>query len=91
MKLRARRTNTIIAVAGAVALATSACGSSSASGGKLAKLGAGENALSIIAWAGYAENGSTDPKVDWVTPFEKQTGCKVNAKVGNTSDRKSVV
>ena len=86
MKLRARRTNTIIAVAGAVALATSACGSSSASGGKLAKLGAGENALSIIAWAGYAENGSTDPKVNWVTPFEQQSGCKTTVKVGNTSD-----
>ena len=24
--------------------------------------------------------------VDWVTPFEKQTGCKVNVKIGNTSD-----
>ena len=35
---------------------------------------------------GYAENGSTDPKVDWVTPFEKKTGCKVNVKVGGTSD-----
>ena len=40
----------------------------------------GEGELNIIAWAGYAEDGSTDPKVDWVTPFEKQTGCKVNVK-----------
>ena len=24
--------------------------------------------------------------VDWVTPFEQQTGCKVNVKIGNTSD-----
>src|SRR4051812_19581126 len=52
----------------------------------LDKLGPGEGKLSIIAWAGYAEDGSTDPKVDWVTPFEKQTGCQVNVKVGNTSD-----
>jgi putative spermidine/putrescine transport system substrate-binding protein len=52
----------------------------------LAKLGPGEGQLNIIAWAGYAEDGSTDPKVDWVTPFEKQTGCQVNVKVGNTSD-----
>ena len=36
--------------------------------------------LNLIVWAGYAEDGSTDPKVDWVTPFEKSTGCKVNAK-----------
>ncbi len=51
-----------------------------------AKLGAGEGKLNIIAWAGYAEDGSNDPKVDWVTPFEKQTGCQVNTKIGNTSD-----
>jgi putative spermidine/putrescine transport system substrate-binding protein len=49
-------------------------------------LGPGEGRLDIIAWAGYAEDGSNDPKVDWVTPFEKQTGCKVNVKTGNTSD-----
>jgi putative spermidine/putrescine transport system substrate-binding protein len=49
-------------------------------------VGAGEGELNLIAWAGYAENGSNDPKVDWVTPFEKQTGCKVNVKIGNTSD-----
>jgi len=49
-------------------------------------VGAGEGELNIIAWAGYAENGSTDPKVDWVTPFTAATGCKVNVKIGNTSD-----
>ena len=51
-----------------------------------ASVGAGEGALNIIAWAGYAESGQNDPKVDWVHPFEKQTGCKVNVKIGNTSD-----
>jgi putative spermidine/putrescine transport system substrate-binding protein len=49
-------------------------------------LGAGEGKLSIIAWAGYAEDGSSDPKVDWVTPFEKESGCQVTVKTGNTSD-----
>src|SRR6187399_269926 len=49
-------------------------------------VGAGEGKLNIIAWAGYAEDGSTDPKVNWVTPFEKKTGCQVNVKIGNTSD-----
>ena len=49
-------------------------------------VGAGEGQLNLITWAGYAENGSNDPKEDWVTPFEKQTGCKVNVKIGNTSD-----
>jgi len=49
-------------------------------------LGAGEGALNLVAWAGYAENGSNDPTVNWVTPFENTTGCKVNVKIGNTSD-----
>ncbi|MGI9188207.1 MAG: ABC transporter substrate-binding protein [Gaiellales bacterium] len=49
-------------------------------------LGAGEGALNLIAWAGYAEDGSTDPAVDWVTPFEKKTGCQVSTKTANTSD-----
>jgi putative spermidine/putrescine transport system substrate-binding protein len=85
-------------VATAVLLIAAGCGdsgsSSSTSGSvkpgsdvkPLAKLGPGEGQLNIIAWAGYAEDGSTDPKVDWVTPFEKQTGCQVNVKIGNTSD-----
>ena len=49
-------------------------------------VGKGEGELNIIAWAGYAENGSNDPGVNWVKPFEDQTGCKVNVKIGNTSD-----
>jgi putative spermidine/putrescine transport system substrate-binding protein len=52
----------------------------------LQKIGEGEGQVDLIAWAGYVEDGSTDPAVDWVTPFEKQTGCDVNVKVGNTSD-----
>src|SRR3954468_9065415 len=49
-------------------------------------LGKGEGEVDLIAWAGYVEDGSTNPKVDWVSDFEKDTGCKVNVKVGNTSD-----
>ena len=47
---------------------------------------AGEGEVNLVDWAGYVEDGSTDPKVDWVTPFEEETGCKVNVKVGNSSD-----
>src|SRR4051794_9054587 len=43
-------------------------------------VGAGEGQVNLVAWAGYVENGSDDPKVDWVTDFTKQTGCKVNVK-----------
>ncbi|WP_375389866.1 ABC transporter substrate-binding protein [uncultured Amnibacterium sp.] len=53
---------------------------------ELKKLGDGEGALNLIAWAGYAEDGSNDKTVDWVHPFEQQTGCTVNVKIGNTSD-----
>ena len=54
--------------------------------GAATKLGEGEGEVNLIAWAGYVEDGSTDPKVDWVSDFEKETGCQVNVKVGNTSD-----
>jgi putative spermidine/putrescine transport system substrate-binding protein len=74
----------------------SACGGDDSSSSKgttastrvkpLATIGAGEGAVSILAWAGYAENGSSSKDVDWVTPFEKQTGCKASVKTFNTSD-----
>lgn len=45
-----------------------------------------EGEVAIIAWAGYIENGSTDPAYDWVTEFEAQTSCKVTVKTAATSD-----
>ncbi len=48
--------------------------------------GAGEGALNLIIWAGYAENGKNVPEYDWVTAFQNETGCKVQTKIGNTSD-----
>jgi putative spermidine/putrescine transport system substrate-binding protein len=73
------------------ALTAAGCGDDdSGDGGSGAEaqktLGKGEGQVNLIAWAGYVEDGSTDPKVDWVSDFEKQTGCKVNVKIGNTSD-----
>ena len=55
--------------------------------GAQAKVGAGEGQLDLVAWAGYVENGSTDPKVDWVTPFTQKTGCKVNVTIGQDSSQ----
>jgi putative spermidine/putrescine transport system substrate-binding protein len=49
-------------------------------------LGNGEGELNLIARAGYAEDGTNDKTVDWVTPFEENTGCDVHVKVGTTSD-----
>jgi putative spermidine/putrescine transport system substrate-binding protein len=87
---------------GALAMGAAGCGEKSSSSGggdgstALVKppegiemqksLGKGEGEVNLIAWAGYVEDGSTDPAYDWVTEFEKKTGCKVNVKIGNTSD-----
>src|SRR4029079_19463115 len=49
-------------------------------------IGPGGGAVDIVAWAGYIERGYSDKAYDWVTDFEKQTGCKVNVKVAGTSD-----
>jgi putative spermidine/putrescine transport system substrate-binding protein len=43
------------------------------------KAGANEGKLTMIAWEGYL-----DPS--WVKPFEKQSGCKVQAKYAGSSD-----
>jgi putative spermidine/putrescine transport system substrate-binding protein len=50
------------------------------------QLGKLEGRIDIIAWPGYVERGETDKKYDWVTRFEKETGCKVNVKAAATSD-----
>jgi putative spermidine/putrescine transport system substrate-binding protein len=64
------------------------CGSSGGGGGggeELQSLGKGEGQLNLISWAGYVESGGGE-NPDWVTPFEKKTGCKVSNKVAGTSD-----
>ena len=57
-----------------------------ANAGPIAQLGPGEGAVTIIAWAGYIERGTTDKAYDWVTGFEQKTGCKVSVKIAATSD-----
>ncbi len=49
-------------------------------------IGPGEGVVDIVAWPGYIERGETDKAYDWVTDFEKQTGCKVRVKTAGTSD-----
>jgi len=43
--------------------------------------------LTIAAPPGYAERGATKPQVDWVTPFEEATGCKVNVVTFNRAEQ----
>ncbi|MGA0533641.1 ABC transporter substrate-binding protein [Hansschlegelia sp. KR7-227] len=53
---------------------------------EMTKVGEGEGEVSIVAWPGYIERGETDKAYDWVTSFEKDTGCKVSVKTAATSD-----
>jgi putative spermidine/putrescine transport system substrate-binding protein len=73
-----------------IALFAAGCGGGDDNGGggnEQQSVGKGEGKLNLIAWAGYVEDGSTDPSVDWVTSFEKSTGCDVSVKIGDTSDQ----
>ncbi|MGP2440326.1 ABC transporter substrate-binding protein [Streptomyces sp. JW3] len=86
------------AAAAALLLAATACGSSGGGDGSSAtglnppdlkaptKLGATEGEVDLIAWAGYVEDGSNDPAADWVSGFERKTGCQVRSKVAASSD-----
>jgi putative spermidine/putrescine transport system substrate-binding protein len=76
----------------AVMLVIAGCGGSDDNGGsnggkELTSVGPGEGELNIICWASYCEDGSVTKGVDWVTPFEKETGCQTNVKIGDTSDQ----
>lgn len=73
-----RRTTALIGVAALMVAACSSGSSGSAAPSAQASIGPGEGTLNLIIWAGYAERGEVDPAYDWVTPFETETGCKVN-------------
>jgi putative spermidine/putrescine transport system substrate-binding protein len=53
---------------------------------RMDKIGKGEGVVDIVAWPGYIERGETDKGYDWVTEFEKKSGCKVRVKTAGTSD-----
>ena len=62
----------------AAALVLSACTASGTPKPSLpTSIGPGEGQLNLVIWAGYAERGGTVKEFDWVTPFEKKTGCMV--------------
>ena len=91
----------LVAAGAAVALALTACGGGSTGGttavatqggftppklAALDKLGEPEGEVNVLAWPGYVEDGSNDKAVDWVSGFEKESGCQVNVKTFGTSD-----
>jgi putative spermidine/putrescine transport system substrate-binding protein len=66
-------------------------GSSGSDGDKLggeplAAIGDGEGKVSVLAWPYYAEDGTFNQGLDWVTPFEEETGCDTSVKYFGTSD-----
>ena len=79
------------ALAVVVALALTACGSTSNNTGStqkppptatlkpLDKVGAGEGQLNLIAWEGYVDDS-------WAKPFTQQTGCVISSKYAGSSD-----
>jgi putative spermidine/putrescine transport system substrate-binding protein len=84
------RNRKIAAVLAATAIALAACSGGGGTSGTPkpslpTKVGDGEGALNLVAWAGYVVGGTGGEKVegyDWVTPFETATGCKTTVKVG---------
>jgi putative spermidine/putrescine transport system substrate-binding protein len=69
-----------------LAVACSGGGGGSPAPSTITSVGDGEGKLSVLAWPGYVEDGTTSPDVDWVTPFEKETGCEVTVQTFGTSD-----
>jgi putative spermidine/putrescine transport system substrate-binding protein len=79
----------LVLVTGVLAVVAAGCGGDDESSSAQEGLGSSieeiqekakeEGQVNLINWAGYVEK-------DWVTPFEQQTGCTVNSKVGASSD-----
>src|SRR5262245_49713334 len=55
-------------------------------GEPLAEIGDGEGQVSVLAWPYYAEDGTFNEGLDWVTKFEEDTGCDTSVKYFGTSD-----
>src|SRR5512139_3154550 len=77
---------TAIGLALIPAIVLGGCGKGDDDGGgrMLHQLGKPEGALNLIALPGYVEDGARNPAIDWVTPFEKKTGCEVSDRVADS-------
>jgi putative spermidine/putrescine transport system substrate-binding protein len=72
-----RRIHVLVAAL-AAALCIPAAGAGSVPG-MINSVGKGEGKLNLIAWEGYVQP-------QWTNPFQKKTGCHVNAKYAGSSD-----
>ncbi|GAB2808382.1 ABC transporter substrate-binding protein [Actinocorallia aurea] len=77
------------AVGAALALALAGCSGEAprprGAATAAASLAPVEGALTLVAPSGYAERGGVDQAADWVTPFEKETGCAVTVRTVGTA------
>jgi putative spermidine/putrescine transport system substrate-binding protein len=77
-------------LAGGAMLIAACSGGGAASGSPepsmITEIGEGEGQVSVLAWPGYVEDGTTSPDVDWVSSFEEETGCQVTVQTFGTSD-----
>ena len=77
---------TVLALLAALATGLAACQGGTGGVKPPSSLGPTEGALTVLAWPGYAEDGTSDKTQDWVHPFQQETGCQVTVKVFGTSD-----
>ncbi len=86
------RSGRIATLAATATLVVAACSSASTPApstapSPIASLGPTDGQkITVLAWPGYVEEGKTDPAVDWVTPFETESGCDVTVQTFGTSD-----
>ncbi len=84
--MKLRRSMSLLA---AGALLVSACTTgpgASPAPSTISAVGDGEGKVTVLAWPGYVEDGTTSPDVDWVSSFEQETGCQVTVQTFGTSD-----
>jgi putative spermidine/putrescine transport system substrate-binding protein len=84
--MKHRRLMSLLAGTALLAVACSGGTGASPAPSTITEVGEGEGQLTVLAWPGYVEDGTTSPDVDWVTPFEEETGCQVTVQTFGTSD-----
>lgn len=64
--------------------ATSAAPAATSSGTGGASAAASRGLIRLVVPPGPVQDGTIDPRYDWVTPFEQRTGCQVQLKNAST-------